>query len=318
MWFDRGIVKMQTSENFYLTLIASSSSPHITKDLIYTTKPLPSFTTSLNPYLYFEENNYEVAVVQISGNTILENVNNGTEYRLTFFLRNNAKYRYSSSLSFCLPNGEYKDTFEVINCLNKQIIQEGFNDVYLDVYNFETRKYVNTDLPDDNDPNDCILRITNRQLSSEESEHIRKPIKPDIYEDIEYVQFEDCLQNIFVKKFRSKVNTPIPKDDVSAYRLVSFTPRSNNLVHLYSDLVEYQHFGSHRAKLLRSFVLASEEKSDYFCIEFFNPHYVRVEGAHHRSITIDIKDSNDRYVSFASGTLLVKLHFRRVEGYYER
>ena len=295
---------MTAPDHFYLTL-CSSSLPHISKEIIYNTESLSSFTTSLNPHLFFGSDKYEVGVVQVTGDTKIQNVNNGDAYRVTFILKEDARYRLQSEVSISLPNGVYDNTFKIISGINNQLSLQGFKDVYLSIFNYNTEKYVNPNFPQGNNADDCVLRISERKRK-------RKPVV-GIFNDIVSLKFEGALGNIFPNSFTNKLGIPILKEEISNYRLTPYSPKTNRIVHLYTDIIEHQHLGSHKAKLLRSFIIEDKNDVRHFGVEFTHPHYMMVEGGYHRSIKIDIKDSNDQYVSFADGTLVVKLHFRRVE-----
>ena len=298
---------MSVPDNFYLSLF-SSSLPHISRELIYSAGSLSSFTTSLNPSLFFDSQKYEVGVVQVSGDTKIQNVNNGEEYRVTFILKEDSRYKSARAINITLPNGEYTSAFKIIAGINRQLILQGFKDFYLSVFNFESNKLVNPNLPQDNNLDSCVLKISERKID-------KKKYVVRIFNDIVSVKFEGALTNIFSANLSSKLTNPILKDDISNYRLTSFTPKTSRIAHLYTNIIEHQHLGSHKAKLLRSFIIKDEKDTTNFDVEFTHPHYMMVESAHYRSIKIDIKDSNDRHVSFAPDTLLVKLHFRRVESY---
>ena len=119
------------------------------------------------------------------------------------------------------------------------------------------------------------------------------------------VYFTGELSNIFginsAISGGSSTNLGLKEDS-----LINF---ANNILYIYTDIINYQYVGDVSRQLLKTiFIDSSVAQLKYFS----TPHYVPVIKNFIDSIKITIKDSYNELVKFISGTdhVLVKLHFR--------
>lgn len=82
---------------------------------------------------------------------------------------------------------------------------------------------------------------------------------------------------------------------------------------IYTDIIKHQFIGDANAKVLRVVALDQElgKKYQYINKIYDIPHYVPLERNNIEMINICLKDLQGETVSFESGKVVVKLHFRR-------
>ena len=79
---------------------------------------------------------------------------------------------------------------------------------------------------------------------------------------------------------------------------------------VYCNICEPQVVGDHYVQLLRSVSLEGKD-GDIITKTFIEPHYVPVNTTKFDTIEINIKNDIDELVSFQSGKVICKLHFRQ-------
>jgi hypothetical protein len=83
-----------------------------------------------------------------------------------------------------------------------------------------------------------------------------------------------------------------------------------NTMFIYTDIIEYQYVGDYSRQILRTVHLDKSNHS--ICKTYSTPHYVPVATNFFDSIHISIKDGQNNFIKFNSGSeqVIVKLHFR--------
>jgi hypothetical protein len=90
---------------------------------------------------------------------------------------------------------------------------------------------------------------------------------------------------------------------------------SINSFYVYSDIVDYQFVGDAFTPLLRVVPVVNKSTFGEYVSELYTtPHYVPVSRSIINTIEVDIKSDTGQLIQFGSGKLLVKLHFRQVNG----
>jgi hypothetical protein len=79
---------------------------------------------------------------------------------------------------------------------------------------------------------------------------------------------------------------------------------------LYTDIISHEYIGDVKAKVLRIVGMDSSTNKQVSKL-YDNPHYVPLERNNIDTVQIQIKDKTGRIVRFKSGTVIVKLHFRK-------
>ena len=129
-------------------------------------------------------------------------------------------------------------------------------------------------------------------------------IKTDDYE----VSFSEPLAEIL--GFRSRFH------DGSWYGNFSLAERKADLKHgfytlyVYCSLCEAQVVGDYYVPLLRTVAIQGQD-GDLIMKTYSEPHYVPVNTSKFDTIEINIKDDQGEDISFESGKVLCKLHFRQ-------
>ena len=94
---------------------------------------------------------------------------------------------------------------------------------------------------------------------------------------------------------------------------MSKLPRCPNypiLPYIHCDIIEDQHINNRLEKLLK-IVKIQGDNQDNVSITLDNPHYHKVDKTFFNSITINILDIDGKPVNFTSGSIILKLHFRK-------
>ena len=83
-----------------------------------------------------------------------------------------------------------------------------------------------------------------------------------------------------------------------------------NTMFINTDIIEYQYVGDFSRQLLRTVHLDKSNHS--VCKTYSSPHYIPVSTNYFDSIHISIKDAQNNFIKFNSGSeqVIVKLHFR--------
>jgi len=103
-----------------------------------------------------------------------------------------------------------------------------------------------------------------------------------------------------VKNNIFQASTPIP-------------PKANKLssIYVYSDIIDHQFVGDSFAPLLRTISVPNSLRyGDNINHNNIQPHYVPVCKANFDNIEIDLRSDTGEPIQFASGKVIVKLHFR--------
>jgi hypothetical protein len=147
------------------------------------------------------------------------------------------------------------------------------------------------------------IDFTFTELNSEFS--IKFPINT-----VRYISMDKQLSRVFGFKTslftRLESSTGIMSDlDQDLEALGSF--------YIYTDIITHQCIGDVNAKVLRVVALDYQygNKSQYVNKIYDVPHYVPLERNNIETINITLKDSTGQNVSFESGKIVVKLHFRK-------
>jgi hypothetical protein len=84
-------------------------------------------------------------------------------------------------------------------------------------------------------------------------------------------------------------------------------------IFVYCDIVENVIVGDTSAPLLRIVSLDKDKHSfgTTETIKFENPHYIKLMKKSFDNLEIDLRDETGKQIPFATGTSIVKLHFRR-------
>ena len=101
---------------------------------------------------------------------------------------------------------------------------------------------------------------------------------------------------------------------IHSYRRGDYLALPRNGQHsffVFCNHVESQHFCDKELPLLRS-VTQLGKHGEYANHVFHNIQYLPVVGRHFHTISVWLKDMNSEYLSFHDGTVIVKLHFRKV------
>lgn len=85
----------------------------------------------------------------------------------------------------------------------------------------------------------------------------------------------------------------------------------HNRLYVYSDVVDYTYLGDVVAPILRVVPFQSSKHSRQSHKEFVNVHYVPVSKSYIHQVRISIKGDNGKDILFSSGKTLIKLHFRQ-------
>ena len=80
-------------------------------------------------------------------------------------------------------------------------------------------------------------------------------------------------------------------------------------LYVYTDIIQYQLVGDSYVPLLRC-VHISGKSNDAVIASYDSPHYVSINKDHITSITIELKDDQNREIPFSYGKVIVKLHFK--------
>ena len=82
-----------------------------------------------------------------------------------------------------------------------------------------------------------------------------------------------------------------------------------NSLYIYTDIVEHQIVGDFYVPLLRC-VPVRGENNECVTIGYDKPHYIPISKDHIDTITIEIKNDQNKNIPFRFGKVTVKLHFR--------
>ena len=85
----------------------------------------------------------------------------------------------------------------------------------------------------------------------------------------------------------------------------------NNYIFIYTDIIQYSNLGDTSAPVLNVFGLLNTKKNNIMSRHFENPDYVRVAKNYINEILISVRGSNGKLIAFKSGSVILKLHFRK-------
>lgn len=85
----------------------------------------------------------------------------------------------------------------------------------------------------------------------------------------------------------------------------------NNYAYIYCDIVKYSHIGNTSAPLLTVIPWLNTRKLNILSAHFESPDYIRVAKSFIPEILIELRDSLGRLIHFRSGSVVLKLHFRK-------
>lgn len=86
-------------------------------------------------------------------------------------------------------------------------------------------------------------------------------------------------------------------------------------LYVYSDVVQAQIVGDSHVPLIRIIPVEGKE-SDHVTARFISPQYLQVSRKQFETIEVNIKQDNGEKVPFQSGRVLVTLHFRRANPFF--
>jgi hypothetical protein len=82
-------------------------------------------------------------------------------------------------------------------------------------------------------------------------------------------------------------------------------------LYLYTDIIEHQFVGDTFAPLLRTIAVPNNLRyGDNISHNYIQPHYIPVTRNNIDNIEIDLRSDTGELIQFASGKIIVKLHFR--------
>lgn len=85
----------------------------------------------------------------------------------------------------------------------------------------------------------------------------------------------------------------------------------NNYAYIYCDIVRYSHIGNISAPLLTVIPWLNTRKLNILSAHFEMPDYIKVTNNYIPEILIELRDSLGRLIQFRSGSVVIKLHFKK-------
>ena len=292
---------MENTGHFYVTL------PCSTFDNLFSENTLARYTTPMNPYIYFRDSEYEVALVELAARTYLYNISENDQAGISIRFKDH--YGQKVKYRLFLPSSYYKDVFEIIDMIDSMMINHAvLREIKIVVLDGKDGSQVNLNNKDSPRPsiNRCYINIVNR-FHSKSSLNLLK--------SLDGIKFLGVLSDMFETR-SSTYNLEVltPKSRLKNLKILN--QNTSRTLYIYTNVIEHQYLGDDKSKLLRTILLEKPHGDltyESFHKEFANPHYVKVEGSVHRTIDINIRTVTGELAPFAPGELLVKLHFRPVK-----
>lgn len=268
---------------FYVTLPSNSSMD------IYPDNSISHFTTEMRETINLEDN-YEVALVEISMPTRWQNVEED------YFIRFTA-HAVSDDLDPANPifsteyfkekvdPAFYERPQQLVRALNKT--WESMSRMILKL----TRDNIDKTAFVYHESEDVITLDSRSEAAIEVSANLAKLLGLD----------EPGEEWINVPKNRNK-----PSQITNMNIMISH-------IYVYSDIVKYVAVGDTVAPLLRIIPMhtySGRHKLDHYTHIYNKPHYIPVSRRHIESIHIDLMSDQGVHVPFVTGKSIVKLHFR--------
>lgn len=279
-------------KNFYMTLLSNSSMKY------YPQNTTSSFTVQLPRYMSFE-GQWEVALTEIHYPYTFSNVDTGqNEIEIEtmnidqkFFewydKGEKTKPLFESTWSkHKILDGFYSDIKDIIDTVNETVHEETGQ---VTLFNYDTRAhrtYAGND----------VVQLDKKWIET-------CKLSPRLGLQLGFLPDEviQCGRGQFAQNI-ANMSVIIPDKML-----------------IYCDILEPQLFGDGWCKVLRLVNTNAGIVKPYFaqaCNVTFNPpQYITLQQKHFESVTIDIKDIENKPMAFQHGMFIVKLHFRKATDY---
>ena len=281
---------------------------------------LASYTTPLSNMIDFTCGDYEAALVEISGQTYLYNIEprDGANMVIKHV---NDDATGEETIIVPLEPGRYGGVLDIVEALNDSLASCAPN---LKIH--VTRNHDLMTAVDDYDYRDLF---ENPQKYMLYLSHAYTTIPASLSIDrVTRIFFMGPLGLVFSNFVANRDPKMLPDGYaqftvfLSQIKPFHTSPRFNTELskplYLYTDLIEHQYMGNGMSKLLRNFVIPEFRETTRFPIafhkEFLHPHYKAVEPQQIRSVNINIRTVTGELAPFARGELVVKVHFRAKNG----
>ena len=305
------------SDNFYVYLPCDTTrNGNYDGDLTGTVKEksLSSFVTALNPPIDLNDELYEVALVQLLGETTIENIDENSKVEFIFRRGKyigttaedpNKKIPINWTHTVTIPSGYYSSSLHILNTINLNLKKDGIR-LGLKVIDSESER----------ESNSGALRRKGLSHYNLVLDARHKTIKKDDYEwKLSAIIFYGMLRHLFdvesgkyIQELENRTAIWTEKGDY--FGVNEFLDPISTTLFLYTNIISHQYVGEESAKLLRTVVL--HEGSNKIDIDFNHYHYFPLQGSYHKYIEIDIRNFNGELVRLTPGKIIVKLHFRRI------
>ena len=278
---------------------------------------IANYTTPLNNVLDFTDEPYEVALVEVSGQTYLYNINNEHNAKMIIDYQIGADDDDVVVMNIPIEPGRYTGVVELVDALNRSLGEHAPN-MHINIHHKDAKKsaedkYESVDLHEN--PRAYTLYFSQQYNTVPESLNIDRILGIHFSGPLADVfsSFKPCMDPkllpsnygnfiVYVSEIKSFQTCPVYSAELS------------KPLYLYTDLIEHQYMGNGMTKLLRNFVVPEFGKTGRFPRafhkEFLHPHYKSVEQKQFRSVNINIRTVTGELAPFAPGELVVKVHFR--------
>ena len=207
-------------------------------------------------------------------------------------------------LSVRVPTGSYDTIESLISAVNLSIksnirlpdsaVREAFNANTYDMTEWHSTKIKRTG------PQNHIgteLSLVNNKV------HIKRPLQ------VRKIWMSPCLRSLLGVGANQWFTDPNEK----AAATVPDLSAGLNILYIYSDIVAHRIVSDSYAPLLRAVSVPSETKfNTRVVIEFSNVQYVALDKTDIDTISIVIRDSLGRVVTFPAGEVVLTLHFKKL------
>ena len=123
--------------------------------------------------------------------------------------------------------------------------------------------------------------------------------------EFEFENINNEIDNIIFKKGELT-------SDLKKISEIKIPKPINDEILIYSNICDFSYFGSSRSQILRVCNLQLENHTFNTTRIFANPHYVKVYNNRIKNIEIELRDITGEYFNIATGHVIIKLHFRKV------
>ena len=257
----------------YITLPSNSSLHYFPHN------SLTQFKTKLAKQIISDENNWEVAMAEISFPKTWVNVV-GEENEI--YVENNFHFR-----CLTIPEKRYANNFEFFHALKECFTLESQLGIVVK-FNEKTGHMVFES------PKNSVLYLTGKLA-------LQIGFKSDVV-----LADNENISSTVINKHSNKV--------IYGKRIIPPNPVNVNLgydiLYIYTDCIEQQLVGDVQAQLLRSICIDNGNTNTMQTISFESPHYIPVARSNFDTIDINIRDESGKKVPFQFGRVVVKLHFR--------